>query len=179
MASLQDQLLKAGLIDQKKAKQANKEKRKQQNVARRAAEAPVDEIRQQAELARQEQAEHSRQMNRQREQALQQKAIAAQIRQLIENHRQPKGDGDVEYHFTDGKFIRKIRVSGRVQQLIMRGLLVIVRAGENYELVPAIVADKIAQRDAQVIIRVEKLAEPAVDEDDPYKDYVIPDDLMW
>lgn len=179
MASLQDQLLKAGLIDQKKAKQANKEKRKQQNVARRAVEAPVDEIRQQAELARQEQAEHSRQMNRQREQALQQKAIAAQIRQLIENHRQPKGDGDVEYHFTDGKFIRKIRVSGRVQQLIMRGLLVIVRAGENYELVPAIVADKIAQRDAQVIIRVEKLAEPAVDEDDPYKDYVIPDDLMW
>ena len=38
MSSLQDQLLKAGLIDSKKAKQASKEKRKQQKVAKKSVE---------------------------------------------------------------------------------------------------------------------------------------------
>jgi uncharacterized protein YaiL (DUF2058 family) len=52
MASLQDQLLKAGLIDTKKAKQANKEKRKETNVARRSNEEVVDEVKQSAEQAR-------------------------------------------------------------------------------------------------------------------------------
>jgi len=52
MASLQDQLLKAGLIDTKKAKQANKEKRKETNVARRSSEEVVDEVKQSAEQAR-------------------------------------------------------------------------------------------------------------------------------
>src|SRR5690606_34946605 len=102
MASLQDQLLKAGLIDTKKAKQANKEKRRDTKLARRSAEPVVDEVKQQVELSRAEKAEHDRELNRQRDLELQQKAIAAQIKQLIENHRQPKGagKGEVEYHFS-------------------------------------------------------------------------------
>lgn len=179
MASLQDQLLKAGLIDKKKAKQVNKDKRKQDNVARRSADGVVDEVKVQAELARQQKAEHDRELNRKRNEEQQQKAVAAQIRQLIENHRQPKGDGEQEYHFTDNKFIKKIRVSGLVLQQINRGQLVVARLGDNYELVPKVVADKIAQRDEKAIILLAKPVETSLDEDDPYKDYVIPDDLMW
>lgn len=179
MASLQDQLLKAGLIDKKQAKQANKDKRKQDNVARRSADGVVDEVKAQAELIRQQKAEHDRELNRKRNEEQQQKAVAAQIRQLIENHRQPKGDGEQEYHFTDNKFVKKIRVSGLVLQQINRGQLVVARLGDNYELVPKVVADKIAQRDEKAIILLAKPVETAVDEDDPYKDYVIPDDLMW
>lgn len=179
MASLQDQLLKAGLIDKKQAKQVNKEKRKQDNVARRSADGAVDEVKVQAELTRQQKVERDRELNRKRDEELQQKAVAAQIRQLIENHRQPKGDGEQEFHFTDSKFIKKIRVSGLVLQQINRGQLVVARLGDNYELVPKVVADKIAQRDEKAIIPLAKPVETSVDEDDPYKDYVIPDDLMW
>jgi uncharacterized protein YaiL (DUF2058 family) len=182
MASLQDQLLKAGLIDVKKAKQAKKEKRKETNVARRSAEPVVDEVKQQVELTRAEKAERDRELNRQRNDELQQKAIAAQIKQLIENHRQSKeaGTGDVEYNFTDGKLIKKIRVSAAVQQQIVRGQLAVVRLGEGYELVPRIVADKISLRDEKaVIVANTKAVNVQEDEDDPYKDYVIPDDLMW
>lgn len=181
MASLQDQLLKAGLIDTKKAKQANKEKRKETNVARRSAEPVFDEVKQSAEQVRVEKAERDRELNRQREEALQQKAIAAQIKQLIENHRQPKdaGKGDVEYNFTDGKLIKKMRVSSQVQEQIVRGLLAVVKLGEGYELVPCIVADKIAQRDEKAVIVANVKAHTQTDDDDPYKDYVIPDDLMW
>ena len=182
MASLQDQLLKAGLIDAKKAKQAKKEKRKETNVARRSAEPVVDEVKQQIELTRAEKAERDRELNRQRNEELQQKAVAAQIKQLIENHRQSKeaGHGDVEYNFTDGKLIKKIRVSAAVQQQIVRGQLAVVRLGEGYELVPRIVADKISLRDEKaVIVANTKASAVQEDEDDPYKDYVIPDDLMW
>ncbi|MFC3116915.1 DUF2058 domain-containing protein [Cellvibrio fontiphilus] len=181
MASLQDQLLKAGLIDTKKAKQANKEKRKENNVARRSNEEKVDEIKQSAEQARLEKAERDRELNRQRDLELQQKAIAAQIKQLIENHRQKKGAGenDVEYNFTDGKLIKKMRVSPLVLEQIARGLLAVVKLGEGYELVPRIVADKIAQRDEKYVVVANTKQDNKVDEDDPYKDYVIPDDLMW
>ncbi len=181
MASLQDQLLKAGLIDPKKAKQANKEKRKEANVARRSSEEKVDEIKLSAEQARAEKAERDRELNRQRDLELQQKAIAAQIKQLIENHRQPKGAGqnDVEYNFTHGKLIKKIRVSKTVQEQIIRGVLAVVKLGEGYELVPRIVADKIAQRDQHAVVVANTKSAQQMDEDDPYKDYVIPDDLMW
>jgi len=181
MASLQDQLLKAGLIDTKKAKQANKEKRKETNVARRSAEPLVDELKQSTEQARLEKAERDRELNRQRDLESQQKAIAAQIKQLIENHRQSRGtgNGDVEYNFTDGKVIKKIRVSPKILEQIARGVLAVVKLGEGYELVPSIVADKIALRDEKSVVVANVKTEQHSDEDDPYKDYVIPDDLMW
>jgi uncharacterized protein len=181
MASLQDQLLKAGLIDTKKAKQAKKEKRKETNVARRSSEEVVDEIKQSAEQTRLEKVERDRELSRQRDLELQQKAVAAQIKQLIENHRQPKGagNGDVEYNFTDGKHIKKMRVAPLVLEQIVRGLLAVVKLGEGYEVVPRIVADKIAQRDEKFVVVANTKVDSKVDEDDPYKDYVIPDDLMW
>jgi uncharacterized protein len=181
MASLQDQLLKAGLIDTKKAKQANKEKRKETNVSRRSAEPVVDVVKQSAEQARIEKTERDRDLNRKREQELQQRAIAAQIKQLTENHRQSKdaGKGDVEYNFTHGKLIKKMRVSALVKEQIVRGILAVVKLGEGYELVPRIVADKIAQRDETAVVVANVKIAQQVDEDDPYKDYVIPDDLMW
>lgn len=181
MASLQDQLLKAGLIDKKKAKEANKEKRKQTNVARRSNEDVVDEVKVQAEKVRLEKLERDRELNRQRDEEIQQKAVAAQIRQLIQNHSQSREQGvdDNEYHFKDGKLIKKIRVSHQVQLQLVRGQLVLVRVDEDYALVPRVVAEKIAQRDETVLIPVIKTEQAPVEEDDPYKDYVIPDDLMW
>ncbi|HEY8940830.1 MAG TPA: DUF2058 family protein, partial [Cellvibrio sp.] len=87
--------------------------------------------------------------------------------------------GDVEYNFTDGKLIKKIRVSKLVQEQVVRGVLAVVKLGEGYEVVPRIVADKIAQRDEKFVIVANTKTQQQTDEDDPYKDYVIPDDLMW
>lgn len=182
MPSLQDQLLQAGLVNDKKAKQVQKEKRKQNKQARRTGESPDDEIKQSAQASRAEKAERDRALNRQREQEAQQRAIAAQIKQLIETHRQAKlasGEGEVEYNFTDGKTIKKMVVTPRVHQLISRGQLVIVAMDGRYELVPRVVADKIAQRDPKALIVANSKPSDEPDEDDPYKDYVIPDDLMW
>lgn len=182
MSTLQDQLLKAGLVDVKQAKQVSKEKRKQNKQARRTGESAQDEVKQSAQLARAQKAERDRALNRERQEELERRAIAAQIKQLIINHRQAKNTGgaEVEYNFTDGKLIKKLRISSDVQQQLTRGQLAIVKLDDDYELVPRVVAEKIALRDeSSVVLANTKTQDAAEMEDDPYKDYVIPDDLMW
>lgn len=184
MASLQDQLLNAGLIDGKKAKKLNKDKRKQANVDRRSKDVKVDETKAAAEAARAAKIAKDKALNREREEQAQQKAIAAQIKQLIQNHSKPKFDREckteVEYNFTDGTTIKKMMVASTVQRQIVNGVLTITRLGEAYHLVPTVVADKIAQRDESfIVVTNTEAVEEQADEDDPYKDYVIPDDLMW
>jgi len=181
MSSLQDQLLKAGLVDEKKVKKANKDKRKEQKQQHNSKDALVDEVKAAAVQARAEKAERDRRLNEQRKAENERKAVAAQIRQLIEMNSQSKGDsrGDLlGYNFTDGRKVKKIYVSAAVQQQLAKGRLAIVKQDDQYKLVPAAVADKIMQRDRSCVLSLQA-ATPAVDEDDPYKDYQIPDDLMW
>jgi len=58
------------------------------------------------------------------------------------------------------------------------GRLVIVCLGGTTELVPRVIADKIAERDASLVVRVNKTS-AAIDADDPYAAFQVPDDLMW
>ena len=62
---------------------------------------------------------------------------------------------------------------------LSKGIITIVKQGDQYIIVPALVADRVAERDpTRIIFRAEK--EISIDdEDDPYADYKIPDDLMW
>ena len=106
-------------------------------------------------------------------------AIVAQIRQLIETSRAKDTEGEVVYNFTDGNVVKRLYVSELVHKHITAGRLAIARLDDNYELVPTAVAEKIKQRDAQYIIESAQTSEVEQNEDDPYADYKIPDDLMW
>lgn len=178
--SLKDQLLKAGVANAKQARQAD-------HARRLAAKGHVDGESASAAVqkARAEQAERDRAANlaRQAEQAA--KALGAQVRQLIEAHRIARGGGDVAWQYTDGRKIRKMLVSPAQQYQLTQGQVAIVRLeapGEEprHELVPAVVAERIRQRlpEAVVLLNTRQVVQ-ATDEDDPYKDYPIPDDLMW
>lgn len=178
MVSLQEQLLKAGLVDNKKVKRANQDKSRQQKVERRTGQQTVDEVRVAALEAQQRSRERARELNAQRDAAARQKAIMAQIVQMVQQSRQNKGAGEIAYNFTYGTKIERVFVSAAVKAQLVAGRLVIVRLGDTTELVPRIVADKIAERDPSLVVRVNK-ASTEVDEDDPYAAYQIPDDLMW
>jgi hypothetical protein len=95
-------------------------------------------------------------------------------------NRQSKGEGEnvVGYNFTDGKQIKKIYVAPVVQKQLANGRLAIVKLADEYELVPAIIADKISQRNDSVVLS-QQAATSEPEEDDPYADFQIPDDLMW
>lgn len=178
MASLQDQFLKAGLIDQKKAKQANQEKTKQKKVERRTGTQSVDEARLAALEIQRKNAERARELNAQRDAAATQKAITAQIVQMVQQNRQSKGGGDIAYNFNHDNKIKRIHVSAAVQRDLMAGRLAIVCLGEASELVPRVIANKIAERDASLVVSVNKTT-TEIDADDPYAAFQVPDDLMW
>ena len=178
MASLQEQLLKAGMVDAKKAKEIKKEKRKQAKQVPKGQTA-VNEAREQAERARAEKAERDREMNRQQQAAAEQKAIAAQIRQLVQMNRIDRAGGETAYQFADASKIKKIYVTSLQLEQLSRGLVALAKVDDSYELVPAAVADKIKQRDETVVLVQNTPGAEEVDEDDPYADYQIPDDLMW
>ena len=179
MVSLQEQLMKAGLVDKKKVKKAQQDKSKQHKEQLRSGTKAVDQSRDAALELQRKNAERARDMNAQRDAAASQKAIMAQVIQMVRQHRQPKGNGDVAYNFTFGSKIDRMYVSNAVQQHLVNGRLVIVVLDGVAELVPKIVGEKIAERAPEVVVAVKKTAGEQPAQDDPYADYKIPDDFTW
>lgn len=179
--ALRDQLLKAGLVNEKQLKQAAKEKRKETNQRQGQNEPDTDAARLRAQKAQAEKAERDRQLNQQRREEAEKKALASQIRQLIETHRQPRGDGEIPFNFPDGGKVKRLYLSASVREQIVRGNLVIVRLDKQYELVTPDIAEKIRARSAgSVVLWNEPKATPTeTPADDPYAKFQVPDDLMW
>lgn len=179
MVSLQEQLMKAGLVDKKKVNKAKQDKSKQWKEELRTGEKAADLSREAVLEQQRKNAERARELNAQRDAAAGQKAILAQVVQMVQQHRQSKGNGDVAYNFTLGSKIDRIYVSEAVQKHLVNGRLVIVVLDGAAELVPKVVGDKIAERMPEVVVAVKKAASEQPAEDDPYADYKIPDDFTW
>jgi uncharacterized protein YaiL (DUF2058 family) len=178
MASLQEQLMKAGLANEKQAKQAtkaNKKKARDQRKGVDTGESAADR----AAREKQQQAQRSKQLNAERDAQQQAKALVAQVKQMIEGCRLDITDGEQAYNFVDGKAIKKLYVTAEQQGSLSRGHLVIVGLDGDYSVVPASVGERALERTDKVLVVKADVKEDVVEEDDPYADYVIPDDLMW
>ncbi|MGN2499843.1 DUF2058 domain-containing protein [Serratia nevei] len=175
--TLQEQMLKAGLVTSKKMAKVQRTAKKSRVQAREAREA--------VEENKKAQLERDKQLNEQQKQAALSKEYKAQVKQLIEMNRIVLAKGDIGFNFTDGNLIKKILVDKATQTQLINGRLAIARlVVENqeeceYAIIPASVADKIAQRDAASIVLHSALSQEEQDEDDPYADFKVPDDLMW
>jgi hypothetical protein len=175
--TLQEQMLKAGLVSSKKLAKVQKTTKKSRVQAREAREA--------VELNKQAQLERDKQLSEQQKQAALSKEYKAQIKQLIEMNRITVSKGNIGYNFTDNNLIKKIDVDKVTQSQLINGRLAIARLvthntnESEYAIIPSVVANKIAQRDASYIVVSAELSEQAQDEEDPYADFVVPDDLMW
>lgn len=170
--SLKEQLLKAGLVTTKQVKQAQHQQRK--------TKGPKNDPQAGAALrqAQAEKTQRDRELNRRRQEEAERKAIAAQIRQLIEDNRLENVDGEVVYNFVDGAKVRRLHVNAAAHAQLVRGTLHIAKLHGRHYLVNAETAEKIRQRDpARVIAPNDAPAQPATD--DPYATYQVPDDLMW
>ncbi len=176
--TLQEQLLKAGLVTSKKAAKVERTAKKSRVQAREARAAVERKIKR-----------HSlsviKQLSEQQKQAALAKEYKAQVKQLIEMNRITIANGDIGFNFTDGNLIKKIFVDKLTQAQLINGRLAIARllvdnnSEGEYAIIPASVADKIAQRDASSIVLHSALSAEEQDEDDPYADFKVPDDLMW
>ena len=175
--TLQEQMLKAGLVSSKKMAKVQRTAKKSRVQAREAREA--------VEENKKAQLERDKQLSEQQKQAVLAKEFRAQVKQLIEMNRITLANGNITFNFTDGNLIKKIEVDKQTQTQLINGRLAIARLVINakgdcdYAIIPAVVADKIAQRDADSIVLNSALSQEEQDEDDPYADFKIPDDLMW
>ncbi len=177
-SSFQDQLLKAGLTTEKKIRKQSQENRKKVGKKKKKGPKELSESQLLAQKAEAEKREKDRLLNLQKEEAAKQKAIVAQIKQLIEMNQIETPDGEVVYHFEDNKVVKRVYVTDRLHAQISQGSCAIVKFDDKYSVVPAIVASKILQRDETYIIVLNDVSITEVI-DDEYADYAIPDDLMW
>lgn len=175
--SLQDQLLKAGLTSKSKAHKANKQKHKQQKQQRKNKVEVVDEAAVLAKQAVERQHEKDRLLNEKRNQDAEKNQIAGQIKQLITLNQFEKNDEGSAFNFTHDSKVKVIYVSEDLRDKIVSGRAVIVQLAKTFEVVPAPVAEKIAQRDKQRVIYLDDVVPVAID--DEYADFEVPDDLMW
>ena len=132
--SLQEQMLEMGLVNQKKAKKNAKEMKKTAHKRRTGDDADLEDTRAAAEAARKAKAEKDRELNRQREEAAQQKAITAQIRQLIQTNT-IEADGDIKYNFVaTNKKVKQLYVNQAVWDRLSRGQLAIIELEGETEM---------------------------------------------
>ncbi|MEQ1545477.1 DUF2058 domain-containing protein [Methyloglobulus sp.] len=179
--SLQEQLLKSGLIGSGQARTVKSEKHKQAKQQQHNKTTTIDAVKEQAQKIRLEQEARDRELNQLRKQDEERKQIGAQVKQLIEQNRLPKDNGEASlaYHFTDGNKVKVLYVSKTVREQLTRGHLAIVRLGKQYEIVSAEVVAKIKLRDGAGIIVFNESMPLAENQEDLYADYQVPDDLMW
>ena len=177
--SLRDQLLKAGLVNQKQAKQVGKEKQKQQRLVHKGQAEEDDTQRRLAQEAQAEKVKRDQELNRQQQEKAEQKARAAQVKQLIEVSRLPKLNTEDYYNFVDDKKVKRLSVNTLMRNKLSSGSLAIVHHAGGYEVIPREAALKIQERDPQRIVQMNVQTEEVNAEDDPYAAYQIPDDLMW
>ncbi len=179
--SLQEQLLKAGLVKEKQFKKSNSEKRKQVKQQQHSKAGVVDEAKEAAKLALAEKADRDRALAKEQNKVAESKAVAAQIKQIVLLNRQPKNYGEVAYNFVDDKKIKSLYVDQTTIEHLSNGLLAIVKLDDKYEIVPQKAALKIQQRNPAIVIVciTQTKATDGSTEDDPYADFKVPDDLMW
>lgn len=178
--SLQDQLLKSGLVSSAKAKSAKSEKHKQAQLQRNNNVAVVDEAKILAQQAQAEKIARDRELNQLRQQQEEQKQKLAQVKQLIEVNQLATDPDGVAYHFNDQNKMKTLYVSEAMRKQLVDGREAIVKFDGQYAVVNAEVAKKIMSRDAaSVVLFNEDLGQDSTQTDDPYADYQIPDDLMW
>lgn len=182
--SLQDQLLGAGLIDSKKARQISKENRKAKKEKKRLQDNSPSETQAAIQEALRQKQERDRELNLKLKEEADKKALAAQVSQLVDHYKLKREAGDLEYNFKVGTTIKKMRVTQKTLDEIARGRLCIVQRGETFDVIPRPIADKIRERDASVIVVYNAINEgnastSVESDDDYYAQFEIPDDLVW
>jgi uncharacterized protein len=177
-STLREQLLKAGLVTEKQVR-ANEQKQQQRPPSRHKPPPPPSEQKRAAEQAQAAKAAKDAQLNKQRQQAAEAKARAVEIKKLVEQHKLPKIlDSEDRFNFVAGKKLRFILVDAAMREGLNKGSLFIIRYDGRSEVVPADIADRIRERDERAVVKLGDSSAPA-DENDPYKDFVVPDDLKW
>ncbi|OTG64997.1 DUF2058 domain-containing protein [Acinetobacter silvestris] len=174
--ALQAQLLKAGLVDNKKAKKLSKQVQHEQ----RTGQSSETELKAKIEQDKQEKIAKDQSLNMEKQRQLDEKALKASIIQMISQHQIKDTDGDVAYQFIDDAKIKKVYINQQIYNALVSGSLIIAKDHDRYAFLPKELAERINEKmQGFLIMNNSEKNEEITEEVDPYAAYVIPDDLMW
>ncbi|MGB1200641.1 DUF2058 domain-containing protein [Cognaticolwellia aestuarii] len=183
MASLQEQLLKAGLTTKQKARQANSDKRKKGKQKRSGVNVESslqEQVKQDLELAKKEKLARDIALNNEKKQALLAKEQQLRILQILQHHQVTNVNGEAEYNYTFNNKIKKLFVDAITHKALVNGRLALCGVEDTTYIVTTETAEKVASLDEKVIlVQNTKVVDEVVSDDDPYAEFQIPDDLMW
>ena len=175
--ALQAQLLKAGLVDNKKAKKLSKQAVHEQ----RTGQSNEAELKAKIEQDLQEKLAKDQALNLEKKRLLEEKTLHASVVQMINHHKIKDSDGEISYQFIDEGKIKKVYINQKIYNALVSGSLVIAKNGDSYAYLPKALADRINEKLEGFILvnHADQNNTETTDEEDPYAAYVIPDDLMW
>lgn len=179
--SLRDQLIQAGLGTKKQVKEATQPKK----APSRHQPPPISPEKLAAQKAAAAKSARDQELNRRQQEKAAAKARRAEVKQLIDQHRLPPVVSDVYFNFADGNRLARLSVTPALREQLIKGTIVIVRYEGHYALVPDSAVARIRERDEHAIVTHESQAATpptaavSAEKDDPYKDFVVPDDLVW
>jgi hypothetical protein len=183
MASLQDQLLKAGLTTKQKTRQANSAKRKKNKQQRSGVEHSAsmqEQVKEDLLLSKADKQAKDIALNNVKKEELAHKEQQLRIKQILEHHQLTGVSGDSEYNYSFNNKVKKLAIDSQTHKALVNGRLALCGYNEQSYLVTRETAEKVAQLDGTLIlVKNEKVENDTLDQDDPYADYQIPDDLMW
>ncbi|MEI5640558.1 MULTISPECIES: DUF2058 domain-containing protein [unclassified Pseudoalteromonas] len=178
MGSLQDQLLKAGLTTEHNAKVAKTQKRKQQKKKKKGATSDQSDLQKHIEQTKIEQQKRAEELNKAKQEELKEKEQVARVKQILEHHNQDEIRGDVTFNFTYQNKVKELEVNAATQQALAKGRLAICVLEGVFYVLQDEPARKIAEVDEKYIVfHVED--DQQSNDDDPYAEFEVPDDLMW
>ena len=176
--ALQEQLLKAGLINKQKVRDVKTQKRRNRKQNKDDGSAV---LKQEIEKKRLEQAEKDKALNEKRFAEATEKG---QVRSLITEFNKlavsiPEG-AEIKFNYTLESKIHSVYLTEELQKQLLNAKLGIVRHEDKTFIVPFKLAERVNLLVPQWCgYLATESEEVEMVEDDPYADYVIPDDLMW
>ena len=170
--------MKSGLANKKQEVRARKAKNTREKMQRKGHEV-IDEAKALAKQADEAKLARDRELNRTRTEENERRAVAAQVRQIVELNRVAER-GESEFRYTEGSTIRTLMVREPQRRALVAGSLAIVALDGRHDIVPRQAAEKIAERAPEAVVLChERSAEEDARDEDEYAGYEVPDDLMW
>ena len=164
--SLQEQLLKSGLIDEdrlnsskKQTKKPVKKKNKKFAGHKPRIPTPVKQV--------------------VVEDPKKQKELRAEVKKRLRSYKLNDKSGEIAYNYTINNQIKRFYVNEKQQKELIDGKLAIANWNDISYLIPATNVEELRTLYPKIDICFTEAQENLTNEDDPYAGYEIPDDIKW
>jgi uncharacterized protein YaiL (DUF2058 family) len=184
-SSLQDQLLKAGLATKQGARTAQSEKRKKNKQKKKKGSDIRTDLEKELEQSKLDKQQKDLQLNQEQKALADVKAERAKVVQMVRQHGLADFSGQLTFNFSYLNKVKKLSVDTKARDALVSGRLgiCVLEDEDEFFLLVDNTVRKLQTIDESVVAYLYDRSKEEVatqeDEEDPYAEYQIPDDLMW